>query len=114
MTSLAKALEPSSRAASALGPKQATPRARTASATPATSGASGPITTRSAASRTARSATLGGSGHLERMARDLLGDPGVARCRLDRVTAGSASSVDDQGVLARAGPDDEDSHGARA
>ena len=34
MTSLAKALEPSIRAASLLGPKQAMPAARTASATP--------------------------------------------------------------------------------
>ena len=49
MTSLAKALEPSIRAAPASGPKAAIPAARSASATPATSGASGPITTRSAA-----------------------------------------------------------------
>ena len=47
MTSLAKALLPSSRAACADGPKHGMPAARTASATPATSGASGPMTTRS-------------------------------------------------------------------
>src|SRR5690606_16410362 len=48
MTSLENALEPSSWAAAAPGPKTGTPAARTASATPATSGASGPTTTRSA------------------------------------------------------------------
>ncbi len=57
MTSLANALEPSSCAAAAVGPKQAIPRAVTASATPATSGASGPTTTRPAPSVTASSAT---------------------------------------------------------
>ena len=48
ITSLAKALEPSMRAASREGPKHAMPSARTASATPSTRGISGPITTRSA------------------------------------------------------------------
>src|ERR1700689_1315353 len=48
ITSLANAFEPSMRAASLLGPKQAIPASRTASATPSTSGTSGPMTTRSA------------------------------------------------------------------
>ena len=48
ITSLANALEPSSRAAAPLGPNTGMPRVVTASATPATSGASGPTTTRSA------------------------------------------------------------------
>ena len=48
MTSLANDFEPSMRAASFVGPKHAIPAARTASATPSTSGTSGPITTRSA------------------------------------------------------------------
>src|SRR5690606_6655619 len=61
MTSLANALEPSSRAASALGPKHGMPAARTASATPATSGASGPTTTSSAPCSTASAATASGS-----------------------------------------------------
>ena len=47
ITSLANAFDPSSRAAAPDGPKQAMPAAVTASATPATSGASGPTTTRS-------------------------------------------------------------------
>ena len=46
MNSLAKRFEPSIWAPVAPGPKQAMPAARTASATPATRGASGPITTR--------------------------------------------------------------------
>src|SRR6202021_532068 len=47
MTCLANDLEPSILAAAASGPKHATPFARSASAAPATSGASGPMTTRS-------------------------------------------------------------------
>ena len=48
---LGEAFEPSIRAAAALGPKTETPPRRSWSATPATSGASGPITTRSVAER---------------------------------------------------------------
>ena len=48
ITSLANDFDPSMRAASFVGPKQAIPAARTASATPSTRGTSGPITTRSA------------------------------------------------------------------
>ena len=47
ITSLAKDFEPSIRAAAALGPNTATPACRSVSATPATSGPSGPTTTRS-------------------------------------------------------------------
>src|SRR6185437_2253484 len=61
ITSLAKALLPSSAAAAADGPKQAIPAARTVSAAPATSGASGPITTRSARQSVASAATATGS-----------------------------------------------------
>ncbi len=50
-SSLVKALLPSSRAAAAVGPQQAMPAAASASASPATSGASGPGTTRSIARR---------------------------------------------------------------
>src|SRR6478735_5711273 len=57
MTSLANALDPSSRAAAADGPKHEMPATRTSSAMPATRGASGPITTRSLRSRAARPAT---------------------------------------------------------
>ena len=47
ITSLAKALDPSRAAAALDGPKTAIPAALRASLTPATKGASGPITTRS-------------------------------------------------------------------
>src|SRR5437764_8712589 len=52
-TSLAKLLEPSIRAAGAPGPKTAIPACRSSSATPATRGASGPMTARSTDSVTA-------------------------------------------------------------
>src|SRR5256884_3776990 len=51
--SLAKALEPSSRAAALLGPKHLSPRAPNASTAPATSGASGPMMVRSTCSEVA-------------------------------------------------------------
>ena len=61
ITSLANALEPSIGAAAAEGPKHAMPAARRASAAPATSGASGPITTRSAGHELASRAIAKGS-----------------------------------------------------
>ena len=57
ITSLANDLEPSMRAASFVGPKHAMPASRTASATPSTSGTSGPMTTRSAPIRWASATT---------------------------------------------------------
>ena len=84
MTCLAKDFEPSIMAASAAGPKQAMPLSRKASATPATSGASGPITTRSGlslrASRTIWSGTAAVSGWVSASAA-MPGLPGAA-CRL--------------------------------
>src|SRR3982751_1554150 len=59
--SLVKPFDPSSCAAAALGPKTAIPLARSSSATPATSGASGPTTTRSPPSLRASSITACGS-----------------------------------------------------
>ncbi len=53
MIRFAKAFEPSSCAAALPGPKTGMPRSRSASATPATSGASGPMTTRSMCARLA-------------------------------------------------------------
>ena len=57
-TALAKLFEPSIRAAARPGPKTATPLRRSRSATPATSGASGPITTRSMSRLRARPSRL--------------------------------------------------------
>ena len=111
MTSFAKALLPSSRAAAADGPKQAMPAARTASATPATSGASGPTTTRSAA-------TLAGQlrdGSAGRCAVDatLLGDrggAGVARRAHQRGHRRVGGKREAERVLAGSGAEDEDAH----
>ena len=114
MTSLAKALEPSIRAAAALGPKQAIPAARTASATPATSGTSGPITTRSACQASAPAATACGSRDVEPV---LLGDRGGARVAGDagqRGDGGVLRQGEDDGVLTGTGADDQDAHGRPA
>src|SRR3954462_7654245 len=79
--SLVKPLEPSSCAAAALGPNTGIPAARRASATPATSGASGPITTRSTPLRCANSTTaaaLHGSAGTHCAHRPIPGFPGAA------------------------------------
>ena len=87
MTSFANAFEPSSRAAAASGPKTAMPRVRSASARPATSGASGPITTRSTRSRSdERDEPVDVVGR-DRVARGEPRDPGVPG-------GGDARSVD--------------------
>ena len=59
MTSLAKAFDASIRAAEAIGPKTSRPAARSASASPAASGASGPTMVRSMAWVASRVATGG-------------------------------------------------------
>ena len=77
MTSLANALEPSRRAAAAPARSTARPRSASASASPATSGASGPTTTRSTASSRAaaqRVDVVGAASSSVRVGRD----PGVA------------------------------------
>ena len=74
--SLVKLLLPSSRAAAAVGPQQAMPAASIASASPATSGASGPGTTRSIA-LSGRSATRPAMS--VRADRHAFGDRGDAR-----------------------------------
>ena len=66
------------------GPNTAMPLARTASATPATSGASGPITTRSAAISTASAATAAGSVGVDRPQLSHAGDPRITRRRNQR------------------------------
>ena len=93
MTSLANALDPSSWAAAALGPKQATPASRTVSATPPTSGASGPTTTRSAPTSRASAATAGPSiGSTSwRVAHAAI--PGLPGAAWTSVTCGSRDSA---------------------
>ena len=112
MTSLAKALLPSSRAASADGPKHGMPASRTASATPATSGASGPMTTRSTPSETASATTPAASADPagQRLAAGHGLDAGVARCGDHGVDRRVERDGTDEGVLAGPGPDDEYLH----
>src|SRR4051812_19893866 len=80
--SLVKPFDPSSCAAAALGPKTAIPAARKASATPATSGASGPTTTSPMPFARASSTTAAGShGSIAAQSaqRAMPGFPGAAR-----------------------------------
>ena len=79
MTCLANDFEPSIMAARRLGPKQLIPDPRSASASPATSGASGPITTRSVPRERARPVTAPGVRQVERVHGGDRGDAGVAR-----------------------------------
>src|SRR3982750_4073789 len=79
--SLVKPFDPSSWAAAALGPNTATSAARSASATPATSGASGPMTTRSMPRVFASSTTVTashGSAAMHSAQRATPGLPGTA------------------------------------
>ena len=69
----ANAFEPSICAAAALGPNVAIPAARSASATPSTSGTSGPITTRSTSSLRANATTARRRTRRRVVGRDRLG-----------------------------------------
>ena len=93
-TSFIHAFEPSSRAPSAPGPNTSRPAARSRSASPSTSGASGPMTNRSASMLLGRRV-------------DRPRDAGVARG--DHDLGGAAQHVG-QGVLPSAGADDADPH----
>ena len=103
MIDLAWAFEPSSRAASATGPKAATPAAWQASTKPATSGASGPTTTRSIPA----AAILAGSSAPSNGAASR-SDPGVAgRAQHLGRLRGTQQRAHDR-VLAPAAADHED------
>ena len=84
MTCLAKDFEPSIMAAAASGPKQLMPLSRRASAAPATSGASGPITTRSGLSLRASPTIWSGTGAVSGWVSASAAMPGLpgAACRL--------------------------------
>ena len=91
MICLANDFEPSMAAARRLGPKQAMPDARSASATPATSGASGPITTRSARVARARPATCPASVMSTGCSPASAAMPGLPGAACRPVTSGSAA-----------------------
>src|SRR5215472_12681164 len=93
MTSFANALDPSMRAALLFGPKAAIPFARSSSATPATSGASGPMTTRSALTRRASRVTSPGSVALTSWQAASSAMPGLPGAACNSPTAGSLLSA---------------------
>ena len=111
ITSLQNAFEPSSAAAAALGPKQRIPASASASATPATSGASGPTTTRStvasrAAATIAPTSSRPTSSSLASAA--IPGFPGAHRT--SGALRGAVQGLDDR-VLAGAGAEHQDPRG---
>ena len=110
MTSFANALLPSSRAAAPLGPKVANPAARRWSATPSTSGPSGPTTTRSTPSCAASSAAAAGSVEVERVDLRLRGDPRVAGRRVQLLDVGVRGESADQSVLTSTRTEHQDLH----
>src|SRR6476661_970204 len=93
MTSLAKDLLPSRRAASADGPKTANPASRHTSATPATSGASGPTTTRSTSCSRASAATAAPSRMSTGTQRAVASMPGLPGAAMTASTSGSAATA---------------------
>ena len=113
MTSLAKALEPSSRAAAPDGPKHGIPAAVTASATPATSGASGPTTTSPDAEVDGQGRDGRAVHRVDVVERRDLSHARVARCGVHLGDGGVAGEGEDQRVLPAAGTDHEDSIAAQ-
>src|SRR6476620_514151 len=93
MTSLAKDLLPSSRAASAEGPKTGNPASRHTSATPATRGASGPTTTRSTSCSRATAATAAPSRMSTGTQRAVASMPGLPGAAITASTSGSAATA---------------------
>ncbi len=93
MMNLANDLEPSMAAARRVGPKHAMPDACSASATPATSGASGPTTTRSAPVARARPATCPLSVRSTGCWWPSCARPGLPGATCRSVTSGSADSA---------------------
>src|SRR6476469_2130879 len=93
MTSLAKDLLPSRRAASAEGPKTANPASRHTSATPATRGASGPTTTRSTRCSRATATTAFPSRMSTGTQRAVTSMPGLPGAAITASTPGSAATA---------------------
>ena len=112
-TALAKLFEPSIRAAARPGPKTATPFRRSSSATPATSGASGPITARSTSRLRASPSRLSPSSARTGWQSPRRAIPGLPGCGVQRVQPGSLGELPGERMLAPARPDEEHLHGGR-
>ena len=110
ITSLAKAFDPSIRAAAAFGPKTAMPARRSSSAAPLTSGTSGPTTTRSGPTVSARSAMAAGSATSTGCAVASAPVPALPGRDVQLADAGVAAQRPEQGMFTSTGADDENAH----
>ena len=111
MKSFANALLVSSRAAAWVGPNTRRPSASKRSARPAASGASGPTTVKSIRSLIDEPNHGDGVQYVDRGGGDGSGDAGVAGSANDVSDAGFGKEFGGEGVLARAGAENEDPHG---
>jgi hypothetical protein len=110
MIRFAKAFDPSSCAAALPGPKTGMPRSRRASATPATSGASGSDHDEVDRVLVREPGDRRGVVRVELDERRVLPDSRVAGGGEDLVGGGFRPQREDDGVLARAGAENEDLH----
>ena len=102
---------PSIRAAARVGPNTATPPRRSVSASPTTSGASGPTTTRSIAELAAEREQSLAVLRAHRVALPEGGDAGVAGRGVQLVELRARGELPGERVLAAARPDDQHLHG---
>ena len=112
--SLVKPFEPSSCAAARVGPKAAMPAAARSSTIPATSGASGPTTTKPMPVAPAEADDGSVVGDVEGDELGDLGDAGIARRGVELGQPRRLGQLPGQRVLAPAGADEEDLHGTCA
>ena len=110
ITSLANDFEPSMRAASFVGPKQAMPAPRTASATPSTSGTSGPMTTRSAPMRRASAVTASPDVMSTSYWSAMAAVPALPGATASSSTSGVSAQRKQQRVFTGSGSDHQDAH----
>ena len=110
--SLVKPFEPSSWAAAFDGPKTLMPAARRSSAMPATSGASGPTTTRSIDLSLAEGGDGRVVGDIERDQFGFLGDARIAGRGVELGQHRRRRELPGQRMLAATGPDEKNVHAA--
>jgi hypothetical protein len=107
-----KAFEPSSIAAARLGPKVLMPAASSRSTRPATSGASGPTTTKSMALGRRQGDDRVEVVEVDRQAGRDLGDAGVAGGAIEPIAQGRGGDRPAERVLAPTRTDDKKAHGS--
>ena len=99
------------RAASFDGPKQAMPAARTASATPSTSGTSGPMTTRSASELLGESTTSSPAVMSTSYCSAIVAVPALPGATASACDLGVSTQREQQRMFTGTGSDYEDAHG---